>query len=160
VLIFRNGDGTYTAKVADFGFSTHFNSEQGDLIQMPMSMPWTAPEHHSRLFIPESAKVMDVYSFGMLCLWLLFDKAPSRAGTNNRAFSFEAKNWKENEDLLLSWKMNKLLDWAIQLIANSASIKDEMKTCLTRFFQYSLQPDSKKRNADWDCLLRLLAPAQ
>lgn len=39
---------------------------------MPTSRPWNAPEHHERELHPKAAKAMDVYSFGMLCLWLLF----------------------------------------------------------------------------------------
>jgi serine/threonine protein kinase len=160
VLIFKDEDGTYTAKVADFGFSTHFYSEQENLIKMPKSVPWAAPEHHTRWFTPASAKVMDVYSFSMLCLWLLFDKEPLRVGTDSKVFSFEAEHWMESEDLLLCWKKNRLPDWAIQLVANSTSIGVQMKNNLTLFFKCTLQPDSKKRNADWDHLLHLLVPAQ
>jgi serine/threonine protein kinase len=156
VLIFEEETGSYTAKVADFGFSTYFHEEQEDLIQMPKSVPWTAPEHHVRYFTSQSAKVMDVYSFGMLCLWLLFNNKSSEA----KQFSFEAGYWQDKDDILLFWKNNKLLKWTMQLVTDDASIGTEIKLNLTSFFRSCLDPDTQKRNADWDYLLRRLAPTQ
>lgn len=156
VLIFEEGAGSYTAKVADFGFSTYFHEEQEDLIQVPRSVPWTAPEHHVRYFTSQSAKVMDVYSFGMLCLWLLFDN--KSLGTEH--FSFKAAYWENKEDLLVFWKNHKLLNWAMQLVGDDASIGAEIKPSLASFFQSCLDPDTKKRNADWDYLISCMSPAQ
>ena len=70
-LIFDNVFGGYTAKVADFGYSTQYTLPQ-DLIFMPRSWPWAAPEWHHRGFTPAQATKMDTYSFGMLVLWMLF----------------------------------------------------------------------------------------
>lgn len=156
VLIFEEGAGSYTAKVADFGFSTYFHEEQEDLIQVPRSVPWTAPEHHVRYFTSQSAKVMDVYSFGMLCLWLLFDNKSLGAAQ----FSFEAEYWQDKDELLLFWKINKLLDWTMQIVADDTSIGTEMKRSLTSFFQSCLDPDTEKRNADWDHMIGRLGPTQ
>lgn len=60
----------YTAKVTDFGYSTQYTSVT-DLIIMPKSEPWYAPEWHHRGFTPAQATKMDSYSFGMVVLWLL-----------------------------------------------------------------------------------------
>lgn len=60
----------YTAKVTDFGYSTQYTSVT-DLIIMPRSEPWYAPEWHHRGFTPAQATRMDSYSFGMVVLWLL-----------------------------------------------------------------------------------------
>jgi serine/threonine protein kinase len=156
VLIFEEGTSSYTAKVADFGFSTYFHEKQEDLIQVPKSIPWTAPEHHARYFTSQSAKAMDVYSFGILCLWLLFDNKSLKA----EQFSFEAEYWQDKGDVLLFWKNNKLLDWAMQLVADDASIGMETKSSLTSFFHSCLNPDTDKRSADWDYLLGCLAVTQ
>jgi serine/threonine protein kinase len=156
VLLFEEGTGLYTAKVADFGFSTYFYEEQEDLIQVPKSVPWTAPEHHARYFTSQSARAMDIYSFGMLCLWLLFDNESAGA----EQFSYEAKDWQDKDDLLLFWKNNKLLNWATQLITDSASIGMNMKPKLTSFFHSCLAPNLEKRNSDWNHLLGCLAPTQ
>jgi len=56
------------AKVTDFGFSSIW-AGPNDVIPMPRTKPWNAPEWHHRGFIFEDAVRMDVYSFGLLCLW-------------------------------------------------------------------------------------------
>ena len=158
MLIFEDGDGTYTAKVADFGFSTHFHSEQEDLIQMPKSVPWTAPEHHGRCFTLQSAKAMDVYSFSMLCLWMLFYKHPTIVSD-----PLVVENGSEHpsfEEVTLREKGDKLPNWAAQLVADDANIYTEMKNNLTYFFQSNLDPQPEKRITDWNCLLGYLTRAQ
>lgn len=156
VLIFEEGTGSYTAKVADFGFSTYFHEEQEDLIQVPKSVPWTAPEHHGNYHTSQSAKAMDVYSFGMLCLWLLFETKVLEKG----GFSFEPTHWKDKDDLLLSWKNHKLPDWAVQLVAHDASIRVETKPILAFFFRSCLDPNKEERDTKWDPLISCLAPVQ
>lgn len=60
------------AKVADLGSATCFHGHDY-LYSMPNIEPENAPEHHTRSFRPELAKEMEVYSFGMLCFWLVFE---------------------------------------------------------------------------------------
>ena len=60
-----------TVKVTDFGYSTLTAGGSGT-VSLPKSRPWNAPEHHSGEFKAHEAKKTDVYSFGMLCLWVLF----------------------------------------------------------------------------------------
>ena len=166
VLMFEDRPGIYTAKVADFGFSTYFHGEQ-DLIKIPESVPWNAPEYHHRYFYPKDAKAMDVYSFGMLCLWLLFSVESSKtipypSGVANGAhvFSFEAQDWSQKGDLLLSWKRDRLLGWAIWLVAKYGHFGTEIEDSLTQFFQSSLCFSHRSRNIDWKYLLNLLAPTR
>ena len=73
VLVFQDETNRPFARVADFGFSTIFNSQS--TVLMPKSGHWTAPEWHHRGFTPASAMKMDVYSLGVLSLWLIFYKA-------------------------------------------------------------------------------------
>lgn len=47
--------------------------DEEDDIDLPQSRPWDAPEFHHQVR-PAQARKMDVFSFGMLCLWLLFEK--------------------------------------------------------------------------------------
>lgn len=70
MLVFDNEAGGYIARVADFGYSTQW-ALPNDLIQMPRSRPWDAPEWDHRGFTPAQAMKMDSYSFGMVVLWLL-----------------------------------------------------------------------------------------
>lgn len=166
MLIFEDGPGVYTAKVADFGLSTYFRSEK-DLINMPITVPWNAPEHHGRAFYPRAAKAMDVYSFGMLCLWLLFSVEsseatpyPSGAVNGAESFSFKARDWSEKGDILLSWKTKRLLDWAAQSMAGDRRLNAEAKDRVTRFFQSSLCVDPQKRITNWGRMLSFLDPAR
>jgi serine/threonine protein kinase len=166
VLVFEDSPGIYIAKVADFGFSTHFYGEQ-NLISMPKSVPWSAPEHRHRYFCPQDAKAMDVYSFGMLCLWLLFGAEssetmtyPSGAANDAASFSFEARDWFQKGDLLLSWKRDRLLEWTIQQVTEDKHFTAEMVDKVTQFFRSSLCFDSQTRVLDWHYLLRLLALPQ
>lgn len=70
VLIFETSSGGYLAKVADFGYSTQY-TEMNNLVNMPRSELWHAPEWHHRGFIPAQAMKMDAYSFGTLVPWVL-----------------------------------------------------------------------------------------
>ncbi|KAI8932998.1 hypothetical protein NX059_009648 [Plenodomus lindquistii] len=73
ILIFRRRTGGYTAKVTDFGYSTRFLSE-GATFLMSKSPTWCAPELvFGTKYSPSQARETDMYSFGMLCLWLLFE---------------------------------------------------------------------------------------
>ena len=72
VLVFKDAiTGKITVKVADFGHSTLTMGESGKVL-LPKSRPWNVPEHHFGEFKAQEAKKTDVYSFGMLCLWILF----------------------------------------------------------------------------------------
>ena len=74
VLMFADKFGNQIPKVSDFGYST-LAAQDGDLIHLPISRPWSAPEIHHRggQFEISVAKKMDAYSFGILCLWILFN---------------------------------------------------------------------------------------
>ncbi|KAK8030033.1 hypothetical protein PG993_011324 [Apiospora rasikravindrae] len=89
VLIFREGNEIITM-VSDFGSSTISTSSQFERdIILPQSQPWAAPEH---TFNPRSfleAQKMDVFSLGLLGLWLLFHEEvialsnPSKEGVES-----------------------------------------------------------------------------
>src|SRR5438046_9225474 len=83
ILIFKDDSGNYVAKVADFGYSTQFVNDE-ELVKMPKSWPWNAPEHHHRGFKPSQARKMDAYSFGILCLWLMFKEKIFEVSANSR----------------------------------------------------------------------------
>ncbi|RWA05249.1 hypothetical protein EKO27_g9853 [Xylaria grammica] len=75
VLIFKDEHDSWLARVADFGFSKWHTSES-DPLELPRSWPWYAPEYDEYpSFTPQQAMGMDVFSFGMLSLWLIFNKS-------------------------------------------------------------------------------------
>lgn len=77
VLIFASDtDNKVNTRVTDFGYSTlHANHSSEAQIRLPFSVPWNAPEtvaDRDRLYSVHDAKLTDIYSFGMLCAWVLF----------------------------------------------------------------------------------------
>ncbi|KAF2806243.1 kinase-like protein [Mytilinidion resinicola] len=168
ILVFPGSDGKVTAKVADFGFATWFRSRD-DLIAMPRSVPWNAPEHRGQKFRPLDAQRMDVYSYGMLCLWLLFGvDTPenvllplSTILQDDQTLCFDVLGSLGKENLLLIWKMDendKLLDWATWLVLEHTHISATVQRVLLEFFRSSLSFHSSRRTTDLDHLLCLLAP--
>ena len=90
VLVFKDAiTRKITVKVADFGYSTLTVGESGKVF-LPKSRPWNAPEHHFGEFNAQEAKKTDVYSFCMLCLWLLFGNRLSELSERNFQLDFAA----------------------------------------------------------------------
>lgn len=73
ILVFRNDDGSWTGRVADFGFSSI-----GDQVVLPKSWPWYAPEWDEYPeFTFQQAIKSEIFSFGMVCLWIVFENVLS-----------------------------------------------------------------------------------
>lgn len=72
VLIFRN-DKRYTAKITDFGLSTRDTRENHPVFVAGTPL-WTAPELNGHYFTVSQAKKMDIFSYGLLLFWTLFEK--------------------------------------------------------------------------------------
>lgn len=142
VLIFENDSKQYVAKVADFGYSTWLGGAN-DMILMPRTLHWTAPEWHHRPIHGASAVRMDVYSFGMLCLWLLCYHGGETA---HRDFYEDLKS-KEATSAL-----------AHQLLTETHDVNDEQRRHLHQLFDLSLAIEPAERCSNFGQLVRLLAP--
>lgn len=109
---------------------------------------------------------MDIYSFGMLCLWLIFGSTsaaalplPGASAEEGRFISFE-ECWLE-ANLLETWKMdegNKLSEWATWLVSERDDVDRQIKDRLAQFFSVTLAYKPMERCKDFDHLLHLLAP--
>lgn len=140
VLIFENDSKQYVARVADFGYSTWLGGAN-DLVLMPRTQYWTAPEWHHRPIHNASAVKMDVYSFGMLCLWLLFYHSGETA---HRKFYEDLKS--EKATLIL----------AHQLVIGMTDVSDEQRSNIHQLFDLSLAIDPAKRCSYFGELVCLL----
>ena len=140
MLIFKENSGSYTAKVADFGYSYQYASDD-DLVELPVSRPWNAPEWHHRAFKPLDAIKMDVYSFGMLCLWCLFQDNEGYPGRTS------IEELKSNDTLRVL---------AQELIVVMTGLCDKQKRDLDRLFNLTLVRDPQGRAAKFTQLLPLL----
>lgn len=163
VLIFEE-DSRFLAKITDFGFSNCFQDDN-ELISMPKSEPWNAPEHHNSEFLPEQAKQMDVYSFGMLCFWLLFEAGSSFAlpvpqdGIQeiDQFMSFE--QGQPELSLLQLWKSNgdnELLELVHRLVRQDERFDSDIKNRLMQFFKLTLAFDPQLRSTGFREPLNLL----
>jgi serine/threonine protein kinase len=157
VLVFKDATRKTIVKVCDFGYSTLAASEGGSVL-LPKSRPWNAPEHHFGEFKVSAAKKADVYSFGMLCLWLLFGSVRvAQNGTDSmpEIVSFDAstgpRTWLEclkDED--------KLQNLATQLLALT-ELNTELSIRLKEFFDMTIPLNPEKRTPDLGKLLHLLS---
>jgi serine/threonine protein kinase len=59
------------AMVTDFESSCVYGGND-DLLTLRRTIPWDAPEWSDRYIKVKDAKVMDVYSFGLVSFWTMF----------------------------------------------------------------------------------------
>src|SRR5271169_388772 len=91
---------------------------------------------------------MDVYSFGTLCLWLLFGPFPGFKGLPEL-------------ELLEFWKSeNKLSEQATRLVVEQGYFSNNLADKLCQFFDYTLAHEPNKRRIDFELILPLLAPSR
>lgn len=164
MLVFES-DARIIAKVADFGFATYSQSHN-HLIVVPKSEPWNAPEHHHRLHEPKQAQQMDVYSFGMVCFWLIFEAGspgtlqplPQKLLERGQYFSFERCHSEKN--LLLECKSNRneMLEWIEWLINGDQRLNGSLKDSLSRFFGSTVHFDPALRDQDLRRSLGVITP--
>lgn len=144
ILISSENDSRYVAKVIDFGYSTLFTTNS-DQITMPDSGLWTAPErHHRGGFPPTQAKKMDAYSFGMVCLWLLFY---NEGASRDRNFK---KDLKESH--------KELSCYASGLLRASADLENWEKDNMRHVFGLTLAHNPAERTENFNELLELISP--
>jgi serine/threonine protein kinase len=142
VLIFKEKSGMYGAKVIDFGYSTRYMNEDQRL-KLAISTPWNAPENidTSLKWNFDDAKNTDIFSFGMVCLWLLFEPYFSESAPTERS-GYSLRRAKEEPRTC-----------AHQLLASETALKESAKNALAEFFDSSLCHDPKEREM---CLPRLV----
>ncbi|CAG9952042.1 unnamed protein product [Clonostachys rosea f. rosea IK726] len=165
IVIFRVGQDEYDAKLIDFGYSTLY-STQKLRVQLPISKPWNAPEHDraAREWTFEGAKLADVYSFGLLCLWVLFERSlsglaplpPSVSDPQIRRLLKDG-DWYPNrdQDTILEMKAyrDSLQSFAGQLVDAQDGLTGVERSTLEMFLRKSLSKDSLLRVGSLELLL-------
>jgi serine/threonine protein kinase len=165
VLIFKNEHGDFISKLADLGFST-LSMQEDELILLPRSNPWDAPEWHHRGFRFSAAKKIDAYLFGALCLWLIFrhkfgetttSSVSSRSGYTG--FIYLKESWKEYPRHTLFEKLkyeDQLLELAICFINMEIVGNNDQKSKLESFFTSALTSKAERRSSDFARFITLL----
>ena len=151
-----------TVKVTDFGYSTLTGGESGKVI-LPKSRPWSAPEHHLGEFNTQEAKKTDVYSFGMLCLWLLFgnslsDIPQTTADETAELISFDAPQLQVGRLTLLEIleDEDRVGDIANHLVESVPGLDVEYRIRLKEIFNLTLPLSPEKRTCDLRRVVRHL----
>ncbi|KAI8629011.1 kinase-like protein [Xylariaceae sp. FL1651] len=150
ILIFKDEHDFWLARVADFGFSKWHTSEL-DPLELPHSWPWYAPEYDEYpSFTPQQAMRMDVFSFGMLSLWLIFNK--SLLGfipLKNKPKESRSSDGNDLLEVLAEWKQRRLLtEFAHRLVMQEADLDAAMQKKLQRLFNGSLVHEPHLRDVN------------
>jgi len=157
VLVFDDEFGGRTTKIIDFAYSARW-THASDFIRIPSTKPWSAPEWHLRGHTFDGAKKMDVYSYGLLCLWLLCKSGavtfhPS-TGIGQRLFGQQSgwaladvEEFKSNPDNV------ELLDQALSSVISENS---ELLSTFGVLFRETLQKDPRNRPCDLTSCMKLL----
>jgi serine/threonine protein kinase len=159
VLVFKDATGKTTTKMTDFGYSTLTAGEEGRVF-LPKSRPWNAPEHHFGEFKALEARKTDVYSFGMLCLWILFgnslpDIPQTTAEGETELISFNAPLGPRT--LLERLKDDDKVETIVnQLMESIQGLNVEHMVRLKILFSLTVTLDPEKRTTDLQRLICLL----
>lgn len=128
---------------------------------VPATRPWSAPEWHHRGFRVDDAKKTDVYSFGLLCLWLFLQGEESfvfREDLRGPSFS-SIKDWKAEE--VESMKAdNSILDVLIPSMVTLDSSDSQITSCLREIFHRTLQHNAARRSPDLLDIIAILNTSQ
>jgi len=152
VLAFERRSGEYSAKLADLGHSISFN-EDDDRAHMPRSTPWESPKHSLRIKYRFSDMAgMEVYSFGMVCMWLLFHERLLELGIDLEHV-VKATELDYLNELKSRWG---LYEVAQDLTQKAPRISADQIMGLTKFFYLCLAPNHTDLGSDIGSLLPLL----
>lgn len=128
---------------------------------MPRTAPWNAAEHHNRGYLWRDAVEMDVYSLGLLCLWLLFGpdvrvqvSADDSEWESNAILSTNARmqNWLEHQV-----RETDLVTCSMSMVQAVSGLSDEQKAKLLKFISMTLPLNPSDRASDVERLLPLLS---
>jgi serine/threonine protein kinase len=153
VLIYKDGTGMFTARLTDFGYSTILTNEHG-YVCMPKSWPWFAPEHHHRGFTPDAARKMDMFSFGMLTLWVLYEQYLSGAISLPYEMQWANSYFSDGSANVDEWVLhrlkqkNELVPFAQQLVSSDTDLEESVKPGLEGFFISILQCKPEDREVE------------
>lgn len=151
ILVFKDDNDNPLAKLIDFAYSC-FGAGVTSRVFLPRTSPWTlAPEWHPRGFSLAAAKRLDVFSYGMLCVWILFQQQIS--------ILFGKPGETCVEDLLQDLKAKKQILHAVQAIIQDLDLEDlEHRVQLSEFFSVTIIEDPTGRECDFAKLVNYLNP--
>ncbi|KAI1109423.1 kinase-like domain-containing protein [Nemania sp. NC0429] len=161
ILIFQDDGGRVVPKVADLGYSTFWYSDV-DPIRIPQSWPWYAPEcNEFPDFDKKQAIRADIFSFGMVCMWLLFERYLSGVDPIDMSLEEAGKFFNrgpkhESSNVLGQLKSEGILNTVVnQLVAADTGLDMATKEMLKGFFTSCLAYKSEERRNDVFSMLKM-----
>ena len=102
---------------------------------------------------------MDVYSFGVLGLWLLFEGI-QRDKTDKQSRDIHDKGPTSSFKGLLESRVHEggFLPLSLEVLGEDIRFDEVLKSRLVEFFTLTLSSDPGQRSDDFNHMLRLLAP--
>lgn len=155
VLVFRQEDGTLLAKLTDFGYASFALNDQ-DMLKLPCSRPWQAPEHHHRGFEFCEAQKQDTYSFGLLCLFIIRHEHFDLHGSQPEDGIARPLTQSTIEEAKRKKSMGEL---AITQLLQMENLHDYQLGSLTQLLGSCLQHEHAVRSSDWKRVGELLSNA-
>jgi serine/threonine protein kinase len=161
ILIDRADDGKFVAKLADFGYSNAFAEDEVHVL--PISQPWNAPEITSFEVDFDQGRSADIYSFSMVCFWMLFYHRSPEDIQAMAGSSLSLEKIYSNVNYLEELKhSNRMGEVARRLASTETGVSPLAKDRLAVFFDQTLvkidktDPRPSKRETEILKLLRLL----
>ncbi|KAL8689078.1 MAG: hypothetical protein Q9218_005167 [Villophora microphyllina] len=140
ILVFQREDGEYYGKLCDFGFSSLFGNHQENLeIDLPVSHPWNAPElcHNRYGLSTVEVRRADIYSVGLVCLWLMFGRGVSLPLNDP---------WSGDYDFIFELKLSESInDFVRSNLNHLTDVDEDMKSNLCILFRTTTADKSEKR---------------
>ena len=157
-LVFEQ-NGKRVVKVADLGDAAICHDEE-TLAFLPVSRPWNAPEYHHRGFSFLSAVKMDIYSFGLVCLWTLFGDGLSLLAVGldqHRDRNYEMSGLPSSVATLAMLKrVSNIQEVALKVVHALKEVSQERKSGLATLFHLTLAEVPTARISDMQLILKLL----
>ena len=136
------------AKLTDFGYSC-FGTRDSDLVYLPFSNIWSAPEYHDRAFELSAAKKVDIFSFGLTAVYLLFYWEVWDVKVVYPAVPQMRKIIKDGS-------MRRKIQEAIRDFYKDEVQGEPQGAALLRFFDFTLAHEADSRETDLESLITLL----
>lgn len=147
----------------DFGYSC-YGTEDEDEVQIGGTPLWSPPEHTGEEISVHSAKKMDVYSFGLVCCWILFfDIISIDRGVKPRAGQLSTSDHSRRHAYVFLEKLKSLEspEEAISdIISRDPTITEQQSSLLQKFLTQVLSKKPSNRPHDWNQLIPVIRKLQ
>ena len=165
VVIFSEDEGIVVPKLIDFGYSC-YGMDDEDKVQIRGTPLWSPPEHTDEDVTIRDAKKMDVYSFGLMCCWILFfdtisvdtgentmprsEKLPTGGHDRKNAYKFleQLKTLESPEEAIL------------EIISQDPTFAGHQSLLSAKFLTQTLQRNPSDRPQDWRELMLVIRKLQ